>query len=299
MLGQIWNRGWELCLRSPTLKRLVVREWYNFFSGLNLEGHVLFMNYGYGEANADLDLRLDPADEGERYSLQMYHHVATQVDIRELDVLEVGCGRGGGASYLMRHLHPCSYTAMDISSRAIAFCREHYHLPGLSFLKGDAEQIEFPDARFQVVLNIESSSHYGDMEKFFAEVNRVLQPGGFFLYADIWQPNEVPLLKQRFAGAGLVLRRCQDMTPAVLVALDRDEERKRELIERCAPGWMHGAFLEFTGTPGSTKYEDFRTGRVQYLCCLLQKLEREQPTETRGQTPGTRNACVPQGTEDP
>ncbi|MGH7787775.1 MAG: MGH1-like glycoside hydrolase domain-containing protein, partial [Candidatus Binatia bacterium] len=41
-------------------------------------------------------ITLDDADEPNRYSIQLYHRVATQVDLAGKDVLEVGCGHGGG-----------------------------------------------------------------------------------------------------------------------------------------------------------------------------------------------------------
>ena len=54
------------------------------------------MNYGYIDLNGELPLELNPDDEEDRYFIQLYHHVATAVDIQGKDVLEVGSGRGGG-----------------------------------------------------------------------------------------------------------------------------------------------------------------------------------------------------------
>ena len=39
-------------------------------------------------------------------------------------MLEVSCGHGGGASYLMRTLQPASYTALDFNGAGIALCRK-------------------------------------------------------------------------------------------------------------------------------------------------------------------------------
>ena len=44
----------------------------------------------------DLNVRLKSEDEKDRYPIQLYHHVASQINLKGLKVLEVGSGRGGG-----------------------------------------------------------------------------------------------------------------------------------------------------------------------------------------------------------
>lgn len=268
MLAQIWNQGWNLANHSPAFRKWIVRQWYEFFSTLDRDGKVECMNYGYADDAAPVVLH--PMDESQRFALQMYHHVAAQVDVRELDILEVGSGRGGGASYIMRYLHPRTYTGIDITQRAIAFCQKHYRQPGLNFFLGDAEAIDFPNSTFDAVINIESSTHYGDIQKFLQEVQRVLRPGGFLLYADTWYPHEIPALHQHFAAAGLTLLSEHDMMPQVVRAIESDDARKAALVKKYTPEFLHRAIAEFAGMRGSTKYEMFRTGRTQYICCLLQ-----------------------------
>ena len=63
-------------------------------------------------------------DEPNRFPIQLYHRTATQADLSGKRVLEVGCGHGGGASYLVRTLHPASYTGLDLNPAAIALCRK-------------------------------------------------------------------------------------------------------------------------------------------------------------------------------
>src|SRR6202012_3533303 len=145
---------------------------------------VVFLNYGY-EEDPPMSLPLTASDEPNRASIQLYYRTATQVDLSGKRVLEVGCGHGGGASYLMRTLHPASYTGLDLKPVGIAFCRKRHNLPGLDFVQGDAENLPFPDQSFDAVINIESSHCYPRFPRFLAEVARVLRPGGHFLYADL------------------------------------------------------------------------------------------------------------------
>jgi ubiquinone/menaquinone biosynthesis C-methylase UbiE len=267
MVAQLWERGWEILLNTPTLKRWVVRQWYEWFATVDRDGVMPVMNYGYAD---DKPPHLEPADEPYRYMLQMYHHVAAQIELCELDVLEVGSGRGGGASYIMRYMHPRTYTGLDISSRNVAFCQKQYGVPALHFVQGDAEALHFSSESFDVVLNIESSTHYGDIEQFFREVKRVLKVDGYFLYADTWQSHELHTLYRQFERAGLTLLNTQDIAPFVLRACEADTARREGMIAKYPPRFLRGAFREFAGTPGSEKFEMFAAGKVHYVCCLLQ-----------------------------
>jgi fatty-acid O-methyltransferase len=114
------------------------------------------LNFGY-EEDPPMALPLEAADEPNRYWIQLYHRTATQADLTGKRVLEVGCGHGGGASYLMRTLHPASYTGLDLNPDGIAFCKKRHNVPGLDFVQGDAENLPFPDQSFDLVVNIESS----------------------------------------------------------------------------------------------------------------------------------------------
>lgn len=279
MFGQIWNSGWQVAMRSPHLKRWLVRHWYEFFSTLDRDGLVKLMNYGFDDG---MRIPLEAFEESNRYAIQLYHHVAGQVDLGGLDVLEVGSGRGGGAAYVMRTMQPRTYVGVDISKRNIAFCRKQYRAPGLHFKVGDAEDLDFQSGRFDAVINIESSSHYGKIEQFFQGVHRVLRPGGHFLYADIWQAHEIDTLYGCLKNAGLTLLTAQDMGPQVFRAIEADDARRQELIRRYAPKFLHSALAEFAGTHGSEKFEDFRSGRVIYLCCMLEKAPIRAPEQIRG-----------------
>ena len=107
-----------------------------------------------------MGLPLAASDEPNRYGIQLYHRTATQADLSDKQALEVSCGHGGGASYLVRMLRPASYTGLDINADGIAFCRKTHHLPGLDFVHGDAENLPFPDESFDAVINVEASHGY-------------------------------------------------------------------------------------------------------------------------------------------
>ena len=113
-------------------------------------------------------LALEENDEPDRYFIQLYHHVASAVDLEDKEVLEVGSGRGGGSSYIKRYLKPRRMVGIDFSANAVAFCNDAYSVDGLSYQTGDAEHLPFEDESFDAVVNVESSHCYGSMEAFLA-----------------------------------------------------------------------------------------------------------------------------------
>src|SRR6266850_5107379 len=143
MLTKILNLAIRI---SPRLSRAMVRFWYQMLVVLDRKREITFMNYGY----ADLDpnargLSLSEGEGDNRYSIQLYHHLAAAVDLTGKDVVEVGSGRGGGASYIARNLKPRSMRGIDLSDKAVDFCNTYYDTEGLSFTQGDAENLPLQD----------------------------------------------------------------------------------------------------------------------------------------------------------
>lgn len=258
---------------SPNVKRSGWQVLYEYLAHKDRGADWVFMNYGFINLDpqaAPLDLR--SSDESDRFGIQLYHHVAGAVDLRGLDVLEVGCGRGGGCSFITRYLQPRSVVGVDLSGRAIDLCHRHHAGPGLAFLRGDAESLPLEDGTFDVVLNVESSHCYGSMPRFLSEVRRVLRPGGHFLFADLRPIGGIPILRKQLQASTMIVLKEETLTPGVLAALERDSERKTALIRRRAPRLIRGQIQEFAGLPGSSVYEDFRRGRAEYLKFVLRKV---------------------------
>lgn len=257
---------------SPRVKRSLWRTWYQYLAAKHDEADWTFMNYGFVDLNPHAPrLALQGSDEGDRLSIQLYHHVAASVDLRGWDVLEVGCGRGGGCSYIMRYLQPRTMVGVDVSRKAIDLCNRHYAVEGLSFSQGDAESLPFSDGAFNAVINVESSHCYGSMERFLVEVCRVLRPRGYFLFGDLRSKDDIGGLREQLRASGLKVLKEDVITLNVLGALERDSERKQALIRRRIPRWLRGGFRQFAGLAGTLVYEALRTGRAEYLSCVLQK----------------------------
>jgi SAM-dependent methyltransferase len=253
----------------PKLVTGFYRLMYSSLSVLLKPDDSTFLNYGYTSVDPDdPKLQLEPADESDRYSIQLYHRVATGSPIAGKDVVEVGCGRGGGASFAVRYLRPASYTGIDLSARSIEVCRRRHKLPNLKFLQGNAEDLPLPSQSCDVVLNVESSHCYPSFERFTKEVSRVLRPDGRFLFADFRGHPDVPVLRAQFEKHFDVVEE-QSMNRQIVRALELDSDRRVTLIRKRAPKFLYSAMDTFASVNGSPMFDAFQSGQLQYVRFVL------------------------------
>lgn len=259
--------------QSPRLRRRLFRGLFELLAGRF--GDVAwwqYMNYGFAPLDeADRMPVLQPQDQADRYAINLYHHVATQTDLQGREVLEIGCGRGGGSSYIARYLQPARMTGVDISSKAIAFCQRVHTVANLDYRFGDAEALPFADASFDAVVNVESSFCYGSLDRFFAEVARVLRPGGHLLLADLRLAHEVADLDAALERSGLVLVSRRDITANVAKALALDSDRRSSAKGDRIARPFRRMFDTFMGVEGTRMPVHLQAREMIYLSYCLRK----------------------------
>ena len=93
-------------------------------------------------------------------------------------VLDLGCGIGSLARRIAGETDAASVTAIDVDAAQIAGAIEKGG--GVKYLTGAAEALPLPDASIDVVVMMKSLHHVPvlQMDKAFAELARVLRPGG-------------------------------------------------------------------------------------------------------------------------
>jgi fatty-acid O-methyltransferase len=239
----------------------------------HVDDDVVFLNYGY-EEDPPMGLELDPIDETERYPIQLYHATATQAGgLSGKRVLEVGCGHGGGASYLTRALSPESYVGLDVNDVGIDFCRRRHKVPGLEFVHGDAESLPLPAESVDVVINIESAHCYPHFDRFVAEVARVLRPGGAFLHADVrthphWTALAEPVLD---SAPGLRVISMRPVDAEVLRGMTLNSERMHASMGNAAPRFLRRFVRDGVPAYGTAIYRNIENGRDSYRMYCLAK----------------------------
>ena len=251
------------------VQKLVWKRWYPALTRQLSADDVLFFNLGY-EEDPPMGLPLVASDEPNRFYIQLYHSTATQADLNGAQVLEVSCGHGGGASYLLRTLRPASYTGLDFNPAGIAFCRERHNLPGLDFVQGDAENLPFADQSFDAVINVEASHCYPHFPRFLAEVARVLRPGGHFLYADLRSRHLIAEWESAIAEAPMRLRCGRVVNAEVLRGIEKNTHHwSLNVVDRYPSAFLRRFGRALAVGQGTPVYRDLQRGELSFriYCC--------------------------------
>jgi len=254
------------------LQKLTTKVWYQLVS-VQADQNLTFMNFGYAPAEADRsEPELDPADGRNRNTIQLYRRVTAAVDLRGKDVLEVGCGRGGGAAYIQKYLTPRSMTGIDFCGKAVAFCVRQHGGKGISFARGDADALDFPPETFDVVVNVESCHCYLSVERFLAGVFRVLRQGGNFLIADMGPKPYIEALREELGRSGLSMVEEEDITACVVRALQLTTEKNATEIRAQVPRGVRSLFSNFAGIEGTPVFEALRRREWEYVRFVMRKI---------------------------
>ena len=98
--------------------------------------------------------------------------------LKTQDVLEIGVGNGSHAQLLAGHAK--SFAGIDLTEYAVKSTAERMRVFGLAgtVARMDAEQMQFPDNRFDLIWTWGVIHHSANTRKILEEMHRVLRPGG-------------------------------------------------------------------------------------------------------------------------
>jgi len=257
---------------SPKLRNTITKVWYRYLAGLPHARELMFMNFGYAKVKeADTEPQLSKEDEIFRLNIQLYHNTVRTTPLIGKNVVEVGCGRGGGSSYIARYLKPARMTGLDYVMKAVKYCRRTHKLDNLDFIQGDAMNLPYGENELDIVLNVESAHTYVSFNTFCKEVYRVLKPGALFLMTDIRDIKKIPTVMQDIKDAGFIILEEEDISSNALRSMQLDHERKTLMIKQKTPSFLHNTLLQFAGTKESWIYRWLEEGSFKYFRLKLQK----------------------------
>lgn len=112
-----------------------------------------------------------------RYTAMLAPALADIARVRSgMHVLDVGCGPGGLTHELMARVGAARVAAVDPAPQFVQACRERN--PGADVREGMAEQLPWPDGRFDAALSCLVIGFMRDPDQGVREMARVTRPGG-------------------------------------------------------------------------------------------------------------------------
>jgi SAM-dependent methyltransferase len=158
-------------------------------------------------AMSRLEKRMVNSERRQRARVEQARRLLSEIPRDALaDYLEVGCGAGAVTRFAAADLG-LNAVGIDIDPDQVERARTAgAGVPNLEFREADATRLPFEDARFDVVLSFMATHHIRGVQSALAEVARVLRPGGYFVYADIFLPAPLAAIG-RLLGHGYALPR--------------------------------------------------------------------------------------------
>jgi len=151
---------------------------------------------GKDVANLSID-DLAPIDELHSRRRQATKDLAGMLAPKAAEhVLDIGSGLGGPARYLA-HVYGCRVTGIDLTAEFVATAADltrRTHLSDrVAFQQGSALDLPFPDASFDLAWSQNVAMNIADRARYYAEMRRVLKPGGRLAIQDVAQGPGGPL----------------------------------------------------------------------------------------------------------
>ncbi|MCI0476614.1 MAG: class I SAM-dependent methyltransferase [Anaerolineales bacterium] len=106
-------------------------------------------------------------------------------------VLDVATGGGHFVGVLIENLRDYSeIIGVDANAHALDAAREHVKQDKIHFQLMDATRLDLPDASFDTVAIAHSLHHLENLPRTFAEMQRVLKPGGRVIIAETYRDHQ-------------------------------------------------------------------------------------------------------------
>lgn len=100
-------------------------------------------------------------------------------------VLEIGCGVGFASAFLNME-YKMKVTGIDVDPKQIELAKKYnQESDDLKFVEADAARLLFSDFEFDLIVSMNVLHHIGEWEIVLDEVNRILKPKGYYLFADL------------------------------------------------------------------------------------------------------------------
>ncbi len=134
-------------------------------------------------------------------------------------IVELGCGAGRNAGELLKKYPRAHVTAIDYSPLSVEKAREYNHesisAGRCTVQQGNVSDLQLPEENFDLATAFETVYFWPGIENCFAQVAKVLKPGGYFLICNEADGIDAGTLKFEKIVDGMKVYTAEDLEAAL------------------------------------------------------------------------------------
>ena len=134
-------------------------------------------------------------------------------------IVELGCGGGRNAGELLKKYPNSTVTAIDYSDvsveKATDYNQDMIHLGRCRVMRGDVSALELPEESYDLATAFETIYFWPGLTKCFAQVAKVLKPGGIFMIVNESDGTDTTSLKFEKIIDGMKCHTIEDIEKAL------------------------------------------------------------------------------------
>jgi SAM-dependent methyltransferase len=135
------------------------------------------------------------------------------------NIVDIGCGGGRNAAELMMKYPSAKVTAIDYSEvsvdKAKEYNKEMIEAGRCVVKQGDVSALDIADGEYELATAFETIYFWPGLEKCFAEVARILKPGGIFMIVNESDGTDATSLKFEKIIEGMKCHTVEEITEAL------------------------------------------------------------------------------------
>ena len=143
-------------------------------------------------------------------------------DMSPAEITDLGCGGGRNAGELLRKYPNAKVTAVDYSALSVEKAKE-YNKNEIAYgrctvMQDDVSDLKLPAGKYDLATAFETVYFWPGLEKCFAQVCRVLKPGGWFMICNESDGTDSVSLKYEKIIEGMKCHTAEELERALTAA---------------------------------------------------------------------------------
>ncbi|SER58028.1 Methyltransferase domain-containing protein [Nitrosomonas sp. Nm51] len=255
-------------------KRLNLEPW--LYSFIYREFRKIHKNHGVSIATNNYGYFPTDISASDKYQLQMYDEYVKLLESENTSqILEIGCGAGGGLMHMQSRLPDSCFTGLDRCKEAIKTCKyffpEHANFLELYI---HIKDIIKTGKKFDAIVSVETSIYKNP--EIFSVLYKLLTDDGVLVYYDNVASSRLNGAIKSIERHGFKTELLSDITENVFKACEFDNHRRMEITTKYLPLYLqpfNSEFERYMCVKDSSRYINFGNGTKKSFLLKARKLK--------------------------